>query len=290
MVDTRKAKYKYENISLIIGIVLTITILYLFFDFNPILTIALIIVGLFYVRLLQGQYLGNSLQANEKHFYRLKQIIAEQSKKIAVKEPKLFINQDPYPNAYTIGYKNPYSIILSSSLVEALSESELEAVIAHELGHVKFNHSRISSIISPANNNIFILTWIFGFWQRSTEFTADKVSVLSTENPRSLITALFKISIGPKFLDQIDEDELIKQSKIIQNSFFNKCGELLLDHPYLTKRINNILLWAKENQMPYYKGGIMFCTKCGLQINTGVKFCPQCGEAVSERNNNNKEI
>ncbi len=217
------------------------------------------------------------MQVSDKHFYRLKQIIEEQSKILKVKEPKLFITLDPYPNAFTIGYKNPYSIVLNSSLVEGLTEEELEAVIAHELGHVKFNHPRITSIVNPAGQNIFILTQIFGFWRRSTELTADRVSLLVTENPRALITALIKISIGMKFLEQIYEEELLKQSQIVKGNLFNKSGELLLDHPYLTKRINRLLRLAREKDLPYYKGGKMFCTNCGKEVNISAKFCPECG-------------
>jgi len=285
MVRLTHAKYKYEDLLLIISIISTIAALYFFYDFQPLLTILGIAIALFYIRLVQGQYLGNSLQVSKKHFFRLKQIIEDQSELLRIKEPKLFIYQDPYPNAYTLGYKNPYSIVLSSSLVEGLSEEELEAVIAHELGHVKFNHSRISSIVSPAGKNIPVLTWIFGFWQRSAEFTADRVSLMTTENPRSLITTLVKIGIGTKFLEQIDEDELLDQSRKVQKSIFNKWGELLNNHPYLTRRVNKIIEWSKEEGFTYYKGGKMFCINCGTQISVSAKYCPKCGIDIKTKEN-----
>ena len=272
-----RAKYKHESLLLVISIVATISILYLLYDFNPLLTGVGIIFALFYIRLYQGQYLGNSLQVSSRHFYRLKQIIEARSKELKVPEPKLFISQDPYPNAYTIGFKHPYSIVLSSSLIEGLTEEELEATISHELGHVKFHHARISSIISPAGKDILVLTWIFGFWQRATELTADRVSLLMTDNPRALVTTLIKISVGMKFLDQIDEEALLGQSKEVQKNLFNKWGEFLNNHPYLTSRINNVLTLAKEQGLPYYKGGKMFCTSCGKEVSVSAKFCPECG-------------
>src|SRR5436190_17867398 len=159
----RKAKNKNETLILIITVLIIFALLYFFYGFNPLATIGLIILTLIYIRMTQGQYIGTSLQVSDKHFYRLKQIVEEKSKMLKIKEPKLFITQDPYPNAFTLGYKNPYSVVLNSSLVEGLTEEELEAVIAHELGHVKFNHPRITSIVNPAGQNIFILTQIFGF-------------------------------------------------------------------------------------------------------------------------------
>lgn len=277
MNNFKKAKNRNETLILVITVVTIFALLYFFYGFNPLATLGLILLTFLYIRVTQGQYLGTSLQVSNKHFYRLKQIVEEQSKILHIKEPKVFITYDPYPNAFTIGYKSPYSIVLNSSLVENLTEEELEAVIAHELGHVKFNHPRISSIISPAGQNIFILTQIFGFWRRSSELTADRVSLLVTENPRALITSLIKISIGTKFFEKIDEEELLKQAQSVKESFFNKSGELLLDHPYLTKRINRLLLFAEEKGLPYYKGGKMFCTNCGKQVSVSAKFCPHCG-------------
>ena len=279
------ARNRNEVFILIITVLIIFALLYFFYGFNPYATIGLILLTLIYIRITQGQYLGTSLQISDKHFYRLKQIVEEQSKVLKIKEPKLFITLDPYPNAFTLGYKSPYSVVLNSSLVEGLTEEELEAVIAHELGHIKFNHPRITSIVNPAGQNVFILTQIFGFWRRSTELTADRVSLLVTENPRALITALIKISVGTKFLEQIDEEELLKQSKMVKESIFNKSGELLLDHPYLTKRINRLLLLAKEKGLPYYKSGKMFCTNCGKEMNISAKFCPECGFDIRKGTN-----
>lgn len=273
----KKVKHRNENLLLFISVITTVTALYYFYHVNPVLTLVAIIITLFYIRLYQGQYLGNSLQVSSKHFYRLKQIVEDKSQYLKVPEPRLFITQDPAPNAYTLGYKHPYSIILTSSLIEQLTEEELEATIAHEFGHVKFHHARISSIISPAGKDILFLTWIFGFWQRSSEFTADNISLLTTENPRDLITALIKISIGSKFLNQIDEEALLGQSKEVKSSIFNRFGELLNNHPYLTSRINNVLTLSKKNGLTYYKGGKMFCTNCGNEVIVAAKFCPKCG-------------
>ncbi len=277
MINISLARNEFENFILAISVLIIFSLLYLFYGFNPYVTLAFTILTLLYIRVTQGQFLGTSLQVSEKQFYKLKQIVEEQSKILQINEPKLFITQDPNPNAFTIGFTHPYSIVLTSSLVENLTEEELEAVIAHELGHVKFNHARISSFISPAGQNIFLLTQIFGFWRRSTELTADRVSLIITENPRALITALIKLSIGTKFLGQIDEEVLLQQSYFVKSNFFNKSGELLLDHPYLTKRISKLLQLAKEIYLPYYKGGKKFCINCGKKVSTAAKYCSNCG-------------
>jgi Zn-dependent protease with chaperone function len=273
-------KHKFENLYLFLGTIVLAAIIYFFYEFEPLWTLGAIVIALLYIRLIQGQYLGNALEITNKHFYRLRHIIENQSSVLQVPLPKLFIYQDPVPNAYTLGFKHPYSIILSSSLVEGLNEEELEAVIAHEMGHVKFHHARISSIINPAGNNIPVFSLIFGFWNRAAETSSDNISLLITENPRALITGLTKISIGVSFLEQIDEDELLLQSQEIKQSLFNKGGELLNSHPYLTSRIHNIIARSGDMGIPYLKTGKMFCPFCRKQISISARFCTACGVSI----------
>ncbi|PWZ27148.1 Cysteine--tRNA ligase, chloroplastic/mitochondrial [Zea mays] len=55
--------------------------------------------------------------------------------------PDLYIRQNPVPNAYTLAIngKKPF-IVVHTSLVELLTPRELQAVLAHELGHLKCDH------------------------------------------------------------------------------------------------------------------------------------------------------
>jgi heat shock protein HtpX len=60
------------------------------------------------------------------------------SAKIGVVPPKLYLIPDPYPRALAAG-RGPAgsSLALSTGVLGALTPSELEAVIAHELAHVR---------------------------------------------------------------------------------------------------------------------------------------------------------
>ena len=53
----------------------------------------------------------------------------------------MYIRQNPNPNAYTLalGGSRPF-IVVHTSLIDILTPSELQAVLAHELGHLKCDH------------------------------------------------------------------------------------------------------------------------------------------------------
>src|SRR5262245_49954135 len=52
--------------------------------------------------------------------------------------PKVYIMDDPAPNAFATGRDPNHSVVCATTgLLETMNDTELEGVIAHELGHVK---------------------------------------------------------------------------------------------------------------------------------------------------------
>src|SRR5919199_1530487 len=58
---------------------------------------------------------------------------------LGVDMPELFVQQSPIVNAFTGGVERPV-IVLHSSLIERLTDEEVLAVVAHEVGHIHAEH------------------------------------------------------------------------------------------------------------------------------------------------------
>ena len=83
-------------------------------------------------------------------------------------KPKLYIADDPQPNAFATG-RNPENAIIcvTTGLLEKLDYYELEGVIAHELSHIKNYDIRLSCVVSVMVGFIVMLSDMFSrilFW------------------------------------------------------------------------------------------------------------------------------
>lgn len=144
--------------------------------------------------------------------------------------PKVYIIDDPAPNAFATGRDPQHAVVCATSgLLDMMNDTELQGVIAHELGHVKNYDIRVSmvafalvavvSIIadimlrmswfrdedSDANSIFFvlgiagaILAPLVAFLiqmaiSRKREFLADATGALTTRYPEGLADALEKI-------------------------------------------------------------------------------------------------
>ena len=191
--------------------------------------------------------------------------------------PRIAIMQSPVPNAFATGRSPKHAVVAcTDSIMRLLTRDELEAVLAHELAHVKNRDiltmtfaSLIAMIASMIMQSFFfsalfggnnrengggIIIWVVAIivyaistllilaLSRYREFAADRGSALITRNPRALMSALNKISGR---IDAIPPEAKAKVEGA--NAFFiipalsgSTIMELFSTHPPLEKRLANL--------------------------------------------------
>jgi len=80
---------------------------------------------------------------------KLHQIVENLSRKSGLKKPRLMLAQIPIPNAFAYG--SPIAgnrVAVTSGLLKTLNEGEVEAVLGHELGHLKHKDVQIMMFVS----------------------------------------------------------------------------------------------------------------------------------------------
>lgn len=145
--------------------------------------------------------------------------------------PKVYLIDDPAPNAFATGRDPRHAYVAATTgIVDIMSDRELEAVMAHEMGHVKNFDIRVMMIVFGLVSAIGLLADIFlrMMWfsddrdrnqspiflvigivaaivapliamlvqfavSRQREYLADATGAMTTRDPEALASALEKI-------------------------------------------------------------------------------------------------
>jgi heat shock protein HtpX len=79
--------------------------------------------------------------------------------------PKIYVINDPSPNAFATGRDPEHAVIcLTSGIIEKLDKAELEGVIAHELSHVGNRDILLSTVIVVLVGFVALLAGFFRRW------------------------------------------------------------------------------------------------------------------------------
>jgi len=170
---------------------------------------------------------------------------------------EIFIIQQPMLNAYAFGFMKPYCVVLHSGAVDGLTPDELKSIVVHEIGHIAYKHTSIGIYLAPLYSIPFfggIFTWIFGFWSRRAEKTADRLSVAYTADPDVVISALIKVHVGPN-VTKYATIEGITNQLTESNNGFNLVSETFSTHPYLVRRAQAIYEFASTHSIPAKQSG-----------------------------------
>jgi heat shock protein HtpX len=103
-------------------------------------------------------------------YARLAPLVGTLAQRMGIPMPKLWVTPDMSPNAFATG-RNPKhaSVAVTAGILQLMTDDELAAVLAHELGHVKNRDILISSIAATLGSAITYLArmamW-FGSGQR----------------------------------------------------------------------------------------------------------------------------
>ncbi|MBV9081425.1 MAG: zinc metalloprotease HtpX [Acidobacteriaceae bacterium] len=173
-------------------------------------------------------------EENANVYARAYPIVAGLAQRMGIPMPSLWLIPDSSPNAFATG-RNPQhaSVAFTAGILQAMSDAEIEGVVAHELGHVLHRDILISSVAATIASAITFLArmgFFFGGrredeeegggWgallmlilapiaamliqlaiSRSREYDADAASAKYTGRPGELISALQKLEAYSKQL------------------------------------------------------------------------------------------
>jgi len=117
------------------------------------LTLAIVVVSFNILQWLISPYLVGAIYRvralPESENPQLHQMVENLSQKSKISKPKLMLAQIPIPNAFAYG--SPLTgnrVAVTEGLLKSLNEGEVEAVIGHELGHLRHRDVQVMMVVS----------------------------------------------------------------------------------------------------------------------------------------------
>jgi len=200
-------------------------------------------------------------------------------------KPKVAIADSDVPNAFATGRNPNHAVIaVTRGLMNRLQPAEIEAVLAHEMSHVRnrdvmvMTFATFFSVVAQLIMRMFfwggmgmgrrdrrdggsiamvylgsILVWIISYLlirtlSRYREYAADRGSALLTGSPSNLMSALVKISGVMQRIPDRDLREVqgMNAMFIIPASVGNTVSELFSTHPSLENRLERLRAMSRE--------------------------------------------
>ncbi|GAB4368517.1 MAG: M48 family metallopeptidase [Elainellaceae cyanobacterium] len=210
--------------------------------------------------------IASSVQVSEQQLPDLHKLLIEACRILDLEPPQLYVRQHPVPNAYTFAMrgKQPF-IVLHTSLIELLTPEEIQAVIAHELGHLKCEHSvylTLANLVVLAAGQLTPLGTLLAQslqtqilqWVRCAEFTCDRAALLVTQDPRVVASVLMKLAGGsPSLSPQLNLDAFLAQARSYEAISNDELGQMLkqvqtaqLTHPVPVLRAKEVDRWSSS--------------------------------------------
>ncbi len=208
--------------------------------------------------------ISSGILVGENQLPHLHKLLQEACQILDLEPPQLYVRQHPVPNAYTFAMrgKQPFMVI-HTSLIELLNPEEIQAVMAHELGHLKCDHSvylTLANLLVLAAGALPVWGGVIAqnlrsqlmAWVRCAELTCDRAALLVAQDPKIVVSVLMKLTGGsPSLAPQLNVDAFLAQARTYEIASNSQLAEILqqaqnlnLSHPVPVLRAREIDRWA----------------------------------------------
>jgi heat shock protein HtpX len=192
-----------------------------------------------------------------------------------IPKPRVAVADSGMPNAFAAGRSREHSVVaVTRGLLEDLDGDELDAVLAHELAHVKNRDAVVMTVASALSAMAFwivrwgwlfdgdgggengqphylvafavaLVVWVASFFvirllSRYREFAADRGAVAITGQPNALASALLSINGQMDDVPEKDLREHAGTSHLFFHGVEARLGKWFRTHPAVEKRVERL--------------------------------------------------
>lgn len=154
---------------------------------------------------------------------------------------QLQLSDSNIPISFAIQTSRPI-IVMSERLLSLLKKDELEAVMAHELAHIRNSDTALKALVTAYKTVLPIdpvVRLVEAAFHREREMVADETAAIATKRPLSLASALLKI------YEAFPKNTLQAYGTL---SILGAGSTLMSRHPPIRQRISQLIRLAERYQ------------------------------------------
>lgn len=169
-------------------------------------------------------------------------------------EADVFRIGGPARNAFAVGVGRPFTVAVFDGLYDALDDDELAFVMGHELGHVRFRHTRALALTGHLGQgsggllSTLLRRFVFLGWSRAAEYSADRAGLVACGRLDAALSALFKVGLPAARLDDAHIAALVREAteryRVEDVGFVAGLRSLARTHPGLEQRLDHLVDFA----------------------------------------------
>ena len=258
------------------------------------------ILELGYEKLSYGINMASTIRLSQKQLPELYKHLPPICARLGIAVPEFYLEMNPVPNAYTSGDTRVF-IVLTSGLVEMMDDEELDAILAHECGHILCRHvvyKMVADYLKLGLDALGILgslakpvEYALLYWSRKAELSCDRCASIIT-SPEVVARTMARLAGGPKCITKdINMREWALQAdkydEIKNDGLWNKALQLAvtigLTHPFSAVRVREILNWGETSQYRNLMQNLKMvasgkrCCGCNRAVCDDWAYCKYCG-------------
>jgi Zn-dependent protease with chaperone function len=256
-------------------------------------------------------HIGGGVRVGPRQMKKHYAMLLECCDILDVPEPELYIMQGGV-NAFTSGHNHPF-IVVQTDLLELMTDDEVMAVIAHEVGHIKCGHvlyktmaRGLKPFIEIAGRATLGIGGLVGSgieaglaaWNRRSELSSDRAALLVMQDAAPCLSMLMKLAGGTRHhAEWLDVEQFLNQARAyregldqsMSDRFYRFLANVGSTHPFAVERARMLDEWvnsAEYNQIlagqyniPALVVQTALCPNpnCAHPVLPSVMFCGECG-------------
>ena len=217
------------------------------------------IFGMFGERAIRLAFKANAVRVSENQYSWIHQRTLRVCEVLDVDTiPEVYVSQTPVVNAGAVGMNEPF-IVLNSSMLEVLDRDEVEAVLAHEVGHIMSGHVLYRTLLILIMQltvfryplaGIAVLPLLLALleWNRKAELSCDRAALLAIQDRDIVLSALMKLAGGTRgeelnLAEFVDQSEEYRDGGESLDSVYKLLNILGATHPFAVARVAELRTW-----------------------------------------------